>query len=276
MMPGTLCLPQSEEATPTHIMNRVALVVEYDGTNYFGFQWQDDRPTVQQALEEAILRLTGEKTRVAAASRTDTGVHAFGQVASFRTTSRLPARSFVTGLNHFLPADIAVKSAHLPPPGFHVQKSAVSRLYDYHILDSATRSPLRERFAYVVRGPFDIGAMNKASHALVGEHDFASFTSGAGALIKDTVRRVSLAGMRNEGDLLVFTMQANSFLTHQIRNTIGALIEVGLGRMSLPEFCSIMEQRKPGLAGPKAPACGLHLVRVNYPRPIEEEINENV
>ena len=276
MMPGTLCLPQSEEPAPTHVTSRVALVVEYDGTSYFGFQWQDDRPTVQQALEGAILRLTGEKTRVVAASRTDTGVHAFGQVVLVRTTSTLPARNFVTGLNHFLPADIAVKSAYLPPASFHVQKSAVSRQYDYRILESATRSPLRERFAYVVKGPFNVATMNEACQGLIGEHDFASFTSGAGALIRDTVRRVSVARTTREGDLLVFTMEASSFLTHQIRNTVGALIEVGLGRMSVSEFYSIMEQRKPGLAGPKAPACGLHLVRVNYPRPIEEEINENV
>lgn len=257
-------------------MTRVALTVEYDGTDYFGFQWQDDRPTIQQQLEKAIFRLTNERVRVVSASRTDTGVHALGQVVSFRTVSKLPCSNFITGLNHFLPADIAVKSAYLPGADFHVQKSAVSRRYEYRILDSGTRSPLRERFAYVVKGPFNVARMNLACGSLIGEHDFASFTSGAGALIKDTTRRVFLAEVRAEGDCLVYAMEANSFLTHQIRNTVGALIEVGLGRMSVREFCSIMEQRKPGLAGPKAPACGLHLVRVNYPRPIEEEINENV
>ncbi len=271
MMPGTLCLVESEPAASVQFMTRVALIVEYDGTGYFGFQWQDDRPTVQQQLEKAILQLTNEHVRVVSASRTDTGVHALGQVVSFRTVSQLPSRNFVTGLNHFLPADIAVKSAYVLAPDFHVQKSAVSRRYEYRILDSATRSPLRERFAFVVKGPFDVASMHLACRALVGEHDFASFTSGAGTLIKDTVRTVFLAEVRKEGDCLVYTMEANSFLTHQIRNTVGALIEVGLGRMRVSEFCSIMEQRKPGLAGPKAPAWGLHLVRVNYPRPIEEE-----
>jgi len=275
-MAGTLCLTQSSEATGTHAMTRVALVVEYDGTDYFGFQWQDDRPTIQYELEKAILRLTGESTRVVAASRTDTGVHAFGQVVSFRTSAAIEGRKLVTGLNHFLPGDIAVKSAYLLSPGFHVQKSAVSRVYDYYLLDSPTRSPLRERFTHLVKGPLDLSVMNEACRALVGEHDFASFTSGTGASLSKTVRRVVHAGMRKDGDLLTFTIEASSFLTHQVRNTVGSLIEVGLRRMSVPEFCSIMEQRKPGLAGPKAPACGLHLVRVNYPRPIEEEINENV
>ncbi len=255
---------------------RVALVVEYDGTNYFGFQWQDDRPTVQQELEKALFALTGERTRIVCASRTDTGVHALGQVVCFRTSSELPLDNFVTGMNHFLPADVAVKSARLPSPEFHVQKSAVSRRYEYRIHGSRTRSPLADRFAYVVRGPFDVAKMNEACLAFIGEHDFASFTSGSGALIKNTKRKVFEAVVRSDGDNLVFSMEANSFLTHQIRNTVGALIEIGLGRMSVSEFCSIMEQRKPGLAGPKAPACGLHLVRVNYPRSIEEEINENV
>ena len=275
-MPGVLCLPQSEEVIGARVNTRVTLTVEYDGTSYFGFQWQDDRPTVQQELEKALFALTGESARMVCASRTDTGVHALGQVVSFRTSSELSLESFVTGMNHFLPADIAVKAAHFPSPGFHVQKSAVSRLYEYRIHDSRTRSPLADRFAYVVRGPFDVEKMNEACGTLVGEHDFASFTSGSGALIKDTKRRVFRAAVASEGDNLVFAMEANSFLTHQIRNTVGALIEIGLGRMSVSEFCSIMEQRKPGLAGPKAPACGLHLVRVNYPRSIEEEINENV
>ncbi len=275
-MPGVLCLPQSEEVIGARVNTRVALVVEYDGTNYFGFQWQDNRPTVQQELEKALFALTGERARMVCASRTDTGVHALGQVVCFRNRSELPLESFVTGMNHFLPADIAVKSAHVPSLEFHVQKSAVSRLYEYRIHGSRTRSPLADRFAYVLKGPFDVARMNEACEMLVGEHDFASFTSGTGALIKDTKRKVFHAAVRSEGDNLVFAMEASSFLTHQIRNTVGALIEIGLERVSVSEFCSIMEQRKPGLAGPKAPACGLHLVRVNYPRSIEEEIDENV
>ena len=253
MMLATLCLPQGEEATPRRVMSRVGLVVEYDGTAYAGYQWQDDRRTVQGEIEEAIFRLTGERIRIIAASRTDAGVHAHGQVVSFRTMSTLAPGSFVSGLNHFLPADIAVKSAHLLGPDIHVQRTAKSRRYEYYIVSSQTRSPLRERFAFVMKGSLDIAMMNEACRSLVGEHDFTSFTSGTGVELKSPVRRVLTAGVVQTGDSTVFAIEATSFLTHQVRNTVGALIQVGLGRMSVPEFCSIMEQRKPGLAGPAAP-----------------------
>jgi tRNA pseudouridine38-40 synthase len=271
MMLSVLCLPEIEDSSRKRATVRVGLVVEYDGTDYFGFQWQDGRPTVQQELEKAILSLTGEETRIVAASRTDTGVHALGQVVSFRTSSTLTPDKFVAGLNHFLPRDIAVKSAHRMSGDFHVQKTAISRSYEYRIVDSRTRSPLRERFAYIAKGPFDVEAMNDACRYLVGEHDFASFTSGSGTSMKNTVRRVFRAEVNQEDDITVFAIEATSFLTHQVRNTVGALVRVGTGKMSVDEFCSIMERKQPGLAGPKAPACGLRLVRVNYLRPIEDE-----
>jgi tRNA pseudouridine38-40 synthase len=274
-MTSSACLSELQEANLTPVANRVALVVEYEGTRYYGFQWQDDHPTIQQQIEKAILSLTGERLRVVAASRTDTGTHALGQVVSFRTDSKLPLNAFVTGLNHFLPKDVSVKSAHNPAANFHVQKSAVSRVYEYHIVSSPTRSPLRERFAYVISGRPDIDLMNSACAFMLGEHDFASFTSDSPSG-RSTVRRVYRSEVSDRWGELVFTMEASSFLMHQIRNTVGALIRVGLERMSVPEFYSIMEQRMPGLAGPKAPACGLHLVRVNYPRPIEEETNEDL
>ena len=255
---------------------RIALVVEYDGTDYYGFQFQEDRPTIQSELEQAILRLTGERTRVTAASRTDTGVHALSQVVSFRTDSRLPLHNFVSGLNFYLPTAIAVKAAYRQKTGFHVQRTAVSRQYDYHILNTSNRSPLRERFSYLVPEALNLTTMQKACQSLIGEHDFASFTSGTGNLIKNTVRTVYQAGIRRDGDLVIFTIVANSFLTHQVRNTVGALIKVGLDKISPEEFYSIIKRKKPGLAGPKAPASGLYLVKVNYPQSFKEETNENI
>jgi tRNA pseudouridine38-40 synthase len=275
MMLATLCPPQDYEIPKARVTSRVALVIEYDGTCYSGYQWQDNRRTVQGEVEEAIFRLTGERTRIIAASRTDAGVHAHGQVVSFRTLAGLSPGSFVSGLNHFLPGDIAVKSAHLLAADLHVQRTAVSRRYEYYIVSSQTRSPLRGRFALVMSGSLDVAKMNEASRVLVGEHDFTSFTSGTGMELKSPIRRVITAGFAQTGDTTVFAIEANSFLTHQVRNTVGALIQVGLGKMSVPGFCSIMEQRKAGSGGPMAPACGLHLVRVNYPRPIEEETNED-
>ncbi len=254
----------------------IALVIEYDGTDYYGFQWQKGQSTIQQELETAILKLTGENIRVVSASRTDTGVHAIGQVVSFRTQSTLPLRNFITGLNHYLPATIAVKSAFYHETNFSVQRTAVSRQYDYYILNSPTRSPMWQRYAYRVPEKLDIEKMYEACRMLKGEHDFASFTSTDAVQLKNTVRKIYHAGFKVDGEIIVFTIIANSFLAHQVRNTAGILIQVGLGRMSIPEFYSIMEQKKPGLAGPRAPACGLRLVRVNYPYPIKEETDENL
>jgi len=264
-----------QEVNPTvssSTTTKIVLVVEYDGTRYNGFQLQADQPTIQGELEKALEKLTGEKLRLLAASRTDTGVHARGQVVSFRTKSSLPVETFITGMNYYLPKDIAVKAAHRVRDSFNVQRRAVSREYQYYILNSPTRSPLMRDFAYLVPQPLDVAVMNEACQALLGEHDFVSFASSLGARIKNTVRRVYRAEVKREGKLVIFTIVASSFLPHQVRHTLGSLIRVGLGRMSLSEFCSIMEAKKPGLAAPAAPACGLCLIRVDYPRPLEEEL----
>ena len=250
---------------------KMALIMEYDGTHYHGFQLQANQPTIQGETEKALWKLTGEKTRVMAAGRTDAGVHAKGQVISFRTRSSLPPQTFVNGLNYHLPRDIAVKAAHRVDDSFNVRRSALSREYNYYILSSLTRSPLREGFSYLVAGHLDIEAMNRACQALIGKHDFASFASSMGDEIKNTVRRVERAKMEKNGDMTIFNMVANSFLPHQIRNTVGALIRVGLGKMSVDKFHSLIEARTPGLAGPTAPAHGLCLMRVNYPQPFEGE-----
>ena len=251
---------------------KMVLIMEYDGRCYHGFQLQAGQPTIQGAIEEALGRLTGEKTRVMSASRTDAGVHARGQVVSFRTGSSHSTRTFVDGLNYYLPGDIAVKSAHRVSDTFNVRRQAVSREYHYYILDSRTRSPLIAGFAYRVSRQLDIEAMNHACRALVGEHDLASFTSGLGLGMKSPVRRVYRAEVRQDGELAIFKIVANSFLPHQVRNTVGTLIKVGLGKMSGDEFYCLVEAKSPGLAWPMAPAQGLCLMQVNYPRPFEEEI----
>jgi len=251
---------------------KIVLILEYDGVRYYGFQLQASLPTVQEEIEKALYKLSGEMTRVAAASRTDTGVHAKGQVVSFRSRSRHSLETFINGLNYYLPRDIAVKAAHRVRDSFSVRRDAVNREYDYYILNSLTRSPLKEGFSYLVAGHLDIEAMNRACQALIGEHDFISFASSLGIGIRNTVRRVHRAEVRKDGELAVFNMVANSFLTHQVRNTVGALIRVGLGKMSSDEFYGIMAARQPSMAGPTAPAGGLCLMQVNYPRPFEEEI----
>ena len=250
---------------------QILLIMEYEGTRYHGFQWQDGLPSVQREVEKALKKLTGERRRVIAASRTDAGVHAKGQVASFRTGSALPIHNFINGLNYYLPRDIAVRAAYRVSDSFHVRRDALSREYSYYILNSPIRSPMSEGFSYLVASPLDVEAMNRACQALIGEHDFASFASRDGARLRSTVRCVFTAELERDGEMVIFHMVANSFLPHQVRNTVGALIRVGLGKMSVDEFHSIVEAKKPGTAGPTAPACGLCLNRINYSVPLGGE-----
>jgi tRNA pseudouridine38-40 synthase len=252
-------------------INKFALVTEYEGANYCGFQYQINASSVQGEIEKALFRLTGESTRVVAASRTDTGVHAKGQVVCLRTGASFPAETFVRGLNYYLPEDIAVKAAYKVNESFNVQRDAVSREYRYFLLTSATRSPLKQRYTYQVKGELDIESMNKASQMLPGEHDMASFvTAVSRSVIRSTVRKVFTAQVARRGNLVIFDIVAKSFLPHQVRNTMGTLIRVGLGKIGIADFQMIMEARRPGLAGPKVPAQGLYLMQVNYPRPLGE------
>lgn len=253
------------------VTTRVVLTVEYDGSGYHGFQLQAGLPTVQDEIEKALARLIGVSTRVSAASRTDTGVHARGQVVSFRTEADYALSTYVNGLNYYLPYDIAVKEAHRVADSFSVRRDAVSREYSYHILNSSVRSPLAEGLAYRVPGYLDIAAMNRACQILVGQHDFASFASRIGGQMRSTVRCVHGAQVERNGEWIVFNISAGSFLPHQVRNTVGVLIRIGQGKMSIDQFGELMVTRKPGLVGPTAPACGLYLMRVNYKRPLEEE-----
>jgi len=251
-------------------VTKVVLIIEYEGTRYHGFQLQPKLPTIQRELERALTKLTKSRRRVVTASRTDAGVHAERQVVSFRTGSSLPEATFVTGLNHYLPEDIAVRAAYRVSDSFHVQRDAVSREYRYRVLNSPTRSPLGRRFSYLVPGRLDVAAMNEACQLLLGEHDLASFASRMEVGERSTVRNVLRAGVSREGELVVFRVEANSFLPHQVRNTMGLLVRVGRGKMSAGKVRDIIDARQPGLAGPTAPACGLCLVRVNYALPFEE------
>jgi len=244
--------------------------MEYDGTRYHGFQLQANLPTIQGETEKALWKLTGKRTRVIGASRTDTGVHAKGQVVSFMTGSPLPPQTFIKGLNHYLPRDIAVKAAYRVDDSFNARRSALSREYNYYILNSLTRSPIGQGFSYLVAGHLDIEVMNQACQGLIGEHDFASFATRIGPGVKSTIRNAHHAEVKKEGELTTFNMVANSFLPHQVRNTVGALIRIGLGKMSIDEFYSIIEAKEPGLAGPTVPAHGLCLMRINYPHPFGE------
>ncbi len=266
----------AEDAAELGKTTRLTVALEYNGHRYHGFQLQKGQPTIQGELEKALKALTGENIRVAASSRTDSGVHAEGQVASFRTDSKLATSAFTGGLNYYLPDDIAVKAAYRMAESFNVRKDAVSREYKYRILNRQMRSPLWDSYSYRVSSDLDIEKMNEAAGLLVGQKDYASFASNLGDDVKSTVRRVSEARFERNGEMVTFHMAANAFLAHQVRNTVGALVRVGMAKMTVKRFHSIMEARRMGLAGPAAPACGLCLMKVNYKKNLEEYDIENL
>ena len=245
---------------------KVALMLEYDGTQYAGFQVQANALTIQGELERAIARLTLAEARVHGAGRTDQGVHAQGQVAAFSTGSALPCTALVSGLNHFLPADIAVQAAYNVPSGFDPRRHALSRVYQYAFLNRAVPSPLMERRACRVAAPLDDEAMAVSLRLLIGRHDFAPL-SGALAAGKSTVRSIYAARLWREVELVRFEVEANAFLPHQMRRIAGLLLAVGSGHLSPEGVWGILDGHSNLRAMEKlatAPPQGLCLMQVKY------------
>lgn len=244
-------------------MRRVAMQLEYDGAAYGGSQLQWNAPSIQGALEAALARLTGEAVRVAFAGRTDAGVHAMGQVAAFSTGAGYGAATFARALNALLPEDIAVRAAWEAAPDFDPRREARLRRYRYTIWNGETRSPLWRRHAWWVRPRLDTAAMAREAAALLGEHDLASF-GGALPEGRGTRRRVFGTAVERQGPLVLVEIAASAFLPHQVRRTVGALVEIGSGRLGEGAFARWRDQPRAGSAGPSAPAHGLCLVSVEY------------
>ncbi len=244
---------------------RLALTVEYEGTNYHGFQYQVNAPTIQEELEKAIARVTGPQTRVKGAGRTDAGVHALGQVVAFDTQSDHEPGVVVRALNYYLPEDIAVKAAHRVAAGFDPRRWALSRTYQYTILNSQVPSPLVRRTSRLVPQDLDVREMDQAASLLVGQHDFARFSGPLDDRSASTVRQVKEASVAREGELVVFEVKANSFLPHQVRRMAGALLDVGKDRLKLDEFKQMIEGGGDDrIRAHSLPASGLCLTNVEY------------
>ncbi|MDO8472284.1 MAG: tRNA pseudouridine(38-40) synthase TruA [Dehalococcoidia bacterium] len=246
--------------------SKIALVLEYEGTQYCGFQYQARLPTVQGELEKAITKLTGEHRRIHGASRTDAGVHACGQVVSFQTNARYTPNVFRNALNYYLPEDIAVRESCQIEEDFDVRRGAISREYQYRILNRGVRSPFRCRWAHHVPQTLDIEVMNQACQQLVGTHDFASFVTDYEK--GSTKRTIHAALFERLDEMVIFHVTGNSFLAHQVRNSMGMLLQIGLGKLGVDRVGSIVSAKIPGLAGPTAPPQGLYLTKVNYPQPL--------
>ena len=246
-------------------LKKVALVVEYDGARFHGFQAQVQSPTVQQELERAVRAFTGEDVRVVCASRTDAGVSARAQVVSLRTGAEYPAQTFVGALNHYLPVDVGVTSACEVPMDFDVRKEAVGRRYRYLVLNRLERSPLLGDRAHLVTRALDVEAMRHCAEALRGRRDFAPF---AGSLTPDgapTVKNLAVAEIARDGLLVTFHYLGSSFLHQQVRRMTGTLVEVGLGKLTVEAFEAMMACGRRGVAGPTLPARPLTLEEVIYP-----------
>ncbi len=240
---------------------RLALVLEYDGTGYAGSQRQKNDPSIQEALESAIEQLTGERPRTAFAGRTDAGVHARCQVAAFDTSSALETSVFESGLNAHLPDQIAVRSAREMDPDFDPRRRASSRTYRYTIYNAPQRSPLGRMNAWHIHGPLNTTAMQEAATLLIGKHDFASFTRDEGIA---TVRCIRRCDVTTEAPNIFVEIEANAFLRHQVRRTVGALVQVGSGKLDMDGFQNLLSAPVLASAEPLAPPQGLCLEHVAY------------
>jgi len=247
-------------------MRRFRLVVEYDGTDFHGWQLQADGRSVQGALEEAINRVTAESRRVMGAGRTDAGVHARGQCAHFDSETRLAEADLHRAINAVLPSDVALREFEQVSPSFHARSDALSKTYIYRILNRRAPSPMRRGRTWHLRAPLDVAAMQEAARLLVGDHDFVAFRGARGGSdpeerTRRTLDRLDLAA---EADEVRLTAEGRSFLRYMVRNLVGTLVEVGQGQRAAAEVETILASGERSRAGPTAPARGLCLECVRY------------
>jgi tRNA pseudouridine38-40 synthase len=244
-------------------MTTFKLVLEYDGTQYAGWQRQLNAPTIQAAVEEALAAIAQTRLTIIGAGRTDAGVHAFGQVASFRTDRGLSQREWLRALNAHLPADISALSVEAVPDHFHARYSANGKLYEYHLMNRSERAPLLRERAWMLYKPLDFAAMTEAAACLTGSHDFSSFET-APTDNENPQCRLQQADLRRQGDLIIFSFYADRFLKQMVRSMVGTLVEVGQGKRTAADMRTVLAARARAAAGRTAPAHGLYLVRVDY------------
>lgn len=244
-------------------MRTILLILEYDGTNFAGWQLQPNGRSVQEVVEQALGALLGEPVRVHSAGRTDAGVHARFMPAHFTTSRPLPLQAFREGLNCLLPDDVAVREAHEVERNFHARFKARGKWYRYTIDRSDVRSPLSGRTSWQVRGTLDLAAMRMAAGQLVGEHDFRAFrVSGCSA--RETVRRIQSVDLVEEGGLLHIDVRGTGFLRNMVRLIVGTLVEVGWGKRPVSDVPRLLACEPGVRAGVNAPPQGLCLMAVDY------------
>jgi tRNA pseudouridine38-40 synthase len=242
-------------------MQNYKLTLSYDGTDFHGWQRQPDKRTVQGTFEECLAKITQNKIHVAGAGRTDAGVHAQGQAASFRARLSLDDEELFRALNSVLPQDIRVTSLIKADPDFHARKSARSKVYQYRICNSRFISPFLIRYVLHWPSRLNVNSMKEAAPLFIREADFTAFSSNR---LLDPVRKVSRSEISQKRDEIIYTVEANGFLRYMVRTMVGTLLEIGKGKIPPQQIHDIFREKKRSLASPTAPAQGLCLVRVNY------------
>jgi tRNA pseudouridine38-40 synthase len=242
---------------------QIRCTLEYDGSNYSGWQLQVGQDTIQGRLEIALEQIFKEKVRVRGAGRTDTGVHARGQAAAFKLPRLFDPNDLKRALNALLPADIAIVDVTETADTFDPRRCARSRVYEYRVLNQPARSAFEFQYAWLVRDPLDLGAMEAAALLFIGEHDFAAFRT-LGSEEKTTVRRVFSSAWRRERNFFVYRVEATAFLRHMVRTMVAAMVDAGRGRISSMEIAELLERCDRASAPAPAPACGLFLMEVRY------------
>lgn len=244
-------------------MHRIKMIIQYDGSHYHGFQIQPHVPTVQAILQQAIMSLSGEKVSLLFAGRTDTGVHALGQVIAFDTASGIPAERWGRALNSFLPADIQVLDSQAAPEGFHPRFQALTKHYRYQIYRNPIGMVCQRQYAWCNTETLDIKAMQEACGFLPGRQNFKSFCA-SGSPVKTFTRTISQCRLEEQDAYLILAIAADGFLYNMVRIVMGTLMEIGRGRWPAEEMAAIIARQDRSHAGPTAPPQGLYLVRVDY------------
>jgi len=248
-----------------HKPKNIKLTIEYDGTRYHGWQSQagTGARTIQETVELAINRLTGEYVKILSSGRTDAGVHAFGHVASFKTECPIPSGAWAPALNHLLPNDIRVLSSESVADDFHARYSARGKIYAYKILNRYQPTALHRDYAWHVHRRLNLRTIRLAASALIGKHDFSAFR-GSGCNARSPVRIVRSVVVKRRGDIIEIWIEADAFLKYMMRNIVGTLVEVGLGRFKPQDVHQLLVTRDRTKAGRTAPPQGLYLIKVLY------------
>ena len=245
-------------------MRHLAIQIAYDGSDFHGWQVQPDQVTIQGLLQSVLSELEGASVIIHGSGRTDGGVHALAQVASFDLANPIPLENVPKAMNRLLPASIRVLAARQAPAEFHARHSATAKTYEYRIHRAEICSPFESRYAYALPYPLDEAAMMSAAARFVGEHDFEALAAAGGEEKQSAIRTIYSSDLDRGGDRLTYRVRGSGFLYHMVRNIVGTLLEVGRGNLVPDDIPSLLESKDRTAAGPTAPPEGLFLVSVEY------------